>query len=504
MANNTTIKGDNESSPSKCFSGTSDIHPSIGTNFDPIVLDDDSSDDTAQKKGNMARKKRQSPRHKRRRIPSGADDTNRAFTPARRFTDIIQPEPAHEEVTRLNDKMASLQAENLKLESARSESTRITNKMADEIATLNTTLVTMKTLVEEHEVLKLRFEESETKVSKLREELEHSRGQNVEATETRESVQRELMAQRQLGQAQETELAETKNALRDSRKYLQTAQNQAALATQHLKKAREERFETTLEVSTLLVDRSKLFNELAKVRQDCAIIPTLRFNLMATDIDLAATFEAFSQAQARGFELESRLQELETEKATLESRIVELETQQKEHERATGKLRYQLTEIECDKSTLEEENIKLVASNAEVEKKTKVLQSSINGMTKAYEAMKLQRDKLQHEMKEFTNEREQLYRRLKGLEEKCLELAGAVNTQTAELAVAKQDVSRLATARSDLEAAQQQVKEMEDHMARCPMAKHPKEFRDEFYRRLDRLDEDIEWVNNDLAANPLL
>ncbi|KAI0535020.1 hypothetical protein GGR58DRAFT_504738 [Xylaria digitata] len=478
MANDTTAKYDNGSSPSEYFSPRSNVHKPTGTNLDPIVLDDDSGDDTAHKKESWARRKRRPTPYKRRRTSFGADDTNGEFIPPRSFTEILQYESANEEITRLNDKIKSLRAESSRLEATALENTR----MAEEIATLSTTLDATKKSVEELTVFKARFEESEIERDNLREELKLK---NAEAMVARESLRAELIAERQLRQAQETELTETRERLQNSQNALQSAKNEADLARRHMKKAREVRnelYEQSLDGNRTIAELESAYKKLSSE------LSTVKFNLTTTEMGLSATSEALSKAQTRILDLESQLGELEQERASSKDRIVELERQVSKQEEARATIESRIVELEHDKAMLEDNTIKLVAAAAK-EGKKRSLQSSLSRTKKAHEAMRLDKDKLQQERKEVIGERDDIYRRLNNLEVKNLEDTKVKENQIVELAVTKQKFSR---ASLDLQEAQQQIKEMEDHMEKCPMARKPKEFREYYGRKIELVEDSIE------------
>ncbi|KAI1428987.1 hypothetical protein F5Y12DRAFT_586534 [Xylaria sp. FL1777] len=400
MASATTINSNDGASPFEPLSPRSSVHEPTGTNLDPIVLDDDSGDDMTQEVRTLARKERQRIPYRRRKVPSNADDAKGTFTPPRTFDEILQDESAYEDRARLDDKMASLQAEISRLESVRLEN----NRMKEE---RTTTLITLDATKKSEDTYKARLEQSQLEIDRLSEELKFTQLQIAEMTKTKDLLQKELATQRQLGQEREAEIAKTKKAEQD-------AQNQSSLARRYLQKARADKFE--------------IYEELRKAK---ATIST-----MTSEHD--------------DFVANSR-----TESETAEEKM--------------GNLQLRLDKVQS-----------------------------------AYETLRLNRDRDQERMKETTNERRELWKRVEVLESKGLADKEVKERLIIELAVAKQNVSRTAAAESSLQEAQQRIEELEDHMRRCPKAQKSDEFWDDIYKRTgenqDVLDKHVASLKKNLNA----
>ncbi|KAF2963567.1 hypothetical protein GQX73_g10003 [Xylaria multiplex] len=67
----------------------------------------------------------------------------------------------------------------------------------------------------------------------------------------------------------------------------------------------------------------------------------------------------------------------------------------------------------------------------------------------------------------------------------------------AELALIKQQLYKVS---SDLQDAQQQIEEMEDHMERCPMARKSEEFYEHHNRKAELLADDIEETRQSIVS----
>ncbi|KAI0458946.1 hypothetical protein F5B21DRAFT_458369 [Xylaria acuta] len=369
---------------------------------------------------------------KKRRLISVANEVNDGITTPRGFTEILQLDDEDKEI-------ATLQAEVSRLKGVQSDLSLQVNNLSTEKSKLLETIQ--------------QLQDRSNHQKGLEDELKCAQSENTQAKRTEEALQRELAAQRQTIQEHKAEIAETKTKL-------QQAQKQASLNEGHFQRLDEAKSELELRFLkanhthvTMQKKNDKLTAELERTKKERAKIPALRSELMATEAQLSTTRRDAKEAEEQVSRLQSQLEEAGRRCASFQSQIAKLEH---------------------DNAAREEGNGRLVAAIAKTHGDIKVLQLSLDATRKALENTKLERKRAQDDLSELTNERAELCRRIESLEAKVrkYEKTGVLELM-AKLVVEKQEVSRLSSVELDLQAAQQQIEEIDHHMGRCPFVQNP-------------------------------
>lgn len=160
------------------------------------------------------------------------------------------------------------------------------------------------------------------------------------------------------------------------------------------------------------------------------MLPGLRSKLMITETQLSTTTK---EAHEKISDLQSQLKEEKEGNATLQSRVIE---------------------VEHVKAALEEENKTLAASSrmaTENSEKIKGLQLSLDSAKKDHESARLESFRTREEFEKLTEERSILWRRITVMETKGLENKKKEEMLIAELAVTKQELSRLSNVEYSLQ-----------------------------------------------------
>ncbi|KAI1749006.1 hypothetical protein F4782DRAFT_333282 [Xylaria castorea] len=434
-----TMDNDRRESLLDSLSATPGINKPAGTSLDPIVLDDDDRDSMAPKSSPGKRTPifRSTPSRalpKRRGLISINNDVSDGIASPRIFTDILESED--EDKTHLRNELATLQAEVSRL-----KITLIGVRLDLSGAQLQATNLS----VEKSKFLEKieQLEDLSDHRKGLEDELKCARSENARAKQTTEALQRELVAQRQT-------VKDHKNKL------FETEMKQASLDKGHV----EEKLQARLRFGnayqayvTMKKKNGELTAELERIKKESIELPALRSQLETAVHQLSTTTRDIEETQEQVSRLQSQL---------------------KEAERSSAAFQIQTTQLEHDKTTRKEENEKLIATNTKVHEDMKALQLSLETGKKAYEQTKLERDRAEGELKELTNERAVLWRRIEGLEAEKLEYEKPELERMVEksVAVARQEASRLSGIELDLQVAQQQIEAMNHHMERCPFVQN--------------------------------
>ncbi|KAI1294435.1 hypothetical protein F5Y03DRAFT_372709 [Xylaria venustula] len=447
MASTPKMKSDRDSL-SMQLPTTSILRKPTGSNKDdPIVLDDDDDDEIED--GTWALQLHPSIQHvpsKKRKITSVDGDVDYVVTPPRTFGELLPPDSSDKDRERL-EIMERIQSEISRLQSVGLEKDRLEEEN-------NTLSVILDATKKSEEVYKARSEQLEQEISEIQESLRSAQSQTADAVKENDLLKKEVAAQKRLEQEQRDEIA-------NMRKAEQHAQNEASLAIQSLKTMTSE--------------------AQVGVRETAAKIYTLQAEL---DRSIATSITEKSGMQ----------KELEKANATISTLRTELSNTQEEHKAA--------------KATISSSQIKhgdiIATTNAKrvkAENELYKLQSHLSSKKKAIDAMKVERNMDLKRMKEVTDERGELIKRINLLESKQLADAEVMERQVKELAEA---ASTHATAEANFQA---RIYELEGHMEICPIAQKSDEFWDNFRkeslerRRLliedleerRKLNEDIGW-----------
>ncbi|KAI1120983.1 hypothetical protein F5Y10DRAFT_112124 [Nemania abortiva] len=457
------------------LSVTPNVDESRGNSSDPIVIsDDDSRSRTAPVRKKRKRKSNSSslllvPTKGGNLVPH-ASDVCGPLTQPQILSSILQPvdeakADAENKISRLLARVSSLEAtvlsigkDNQALKAKSKASDTEIDGLEEKLRDADSVLAKAQQRVDDLSlrdavhVEKIRQLESQLVDKKsLETELECVQLQNSKLAETVDNLKRELEAEKQAVQQKEAELAE-------KTKEVKNAENQANLATSRLRKTRGDLLNATTSLAATQDDYNILIGKLDKSQKECGLLPSLRFSLMTTEIDLSAATTAYNAATEKMVGLESQLKKVEKENAIL---------------------RKQTAELKSDKATLKEENEMVISSskeaNARAEENRRYLQQSLDGLRKNQEAIKVDRDKLQKEIKDATDERAGLCRRIHDFE--------------GELTAAKQRVSVLENVESELQVAQEQVAAMSKHMEQCPIASKSQEFWDDWLEEVNKISE---------------
>ncbi|KAJ8132826.1 hypothetical protein O1611_g800 [Lasiodiplodia mahajangana] len=519
MASGTQIKADVDKLPlSEPISATPTANNSSGSSLNPITIESDDECGGNYVGGNTGRKV-QKPTRKKRKLTSNSTPSlffptkggiliptthsvDRSLTLPRKCAEITSSAVRGEAAS--DGKIASLEANILSLEGTVSSFKLENQTLKTQLDESKLDIISLKREVADFDKVRLKFliearekdedlsaeksrlqetmdklENRMNETTRLENELKCAQLQNDQAAGARDTLEKKLMAEKQTVQQKETELAE-------KRKEVKNAENQATLATTRLKKARDELLNITMKLATSQEDLNIAIGKLSKAQRECDLLPGLRFSLMTTDIDLSAAIEAFQKAMQR---------------------ISELELQHQGQKKACAILRNQTTELERGKAELGAENDRLVAAsnetNIRAENNAKYLRQTLDSMKINQEAIKADRDKLQQEAKEATNERAGLCRRIHTLEADAIAHMHEVGQMVAELAVSKQRMAALTNVESELQVAQEQIEAMGKHMEQCPMVQKSPEFWENWRRKVDEIARGLTKANGSPSRSPV-
>lgn len=286
----------------------------------------------------------------------------------------------------------------------------------------------MITAIEEQEAYYTKLEEKYEESSKNNDRLSEQLNEQSKSLNDTQSV---LAATQQ----RERELSETTsnlsttikslesrlNELPEAKRELKTARRQRTLANGKLKKMREEK--------KMLNDRyEEAMDELTASQHECSrlgdVLAETERKGETTEFNLAATTSAYEKALEDLHKLEYEARDSETANIHLLSRM---------------------TQFAKRIAALEKENHELVVSANDATAKAQLAAKKANS---ALEAVVLDRQKLQNDIRASVVEREGLGQHIEALEGKGLADEMKINMYCAELAVAKAKIAAL----SDVEA----------------------------------------------------
>ncbi|RYC55105.1 hypothetical protein CHU98_g11102 [Xylaria longipes] len=419
-----------------------DADKSAGTCSDPIVLDDDNSKRMAPKSTPKKRKPAPGstpsrPFPKRRRLISVTNEVNDGITTPRGFTEILQSDE--------DDEIAALQIEVSRLKATLAV-------QSDLSLQVNNLSAENSKLLEKIQQLERRSNHQKS----LEDELKCVQSENAQAKQREDALQRKFAVQKQtIKENYNAHLADTMTELREAHKQASQYEDRV----QRLDKEKSELIQQLLKADRAHVTAQKkhdeLTAELERAKDECAELPELRSKLTTIETQLSTTIRGVKEAQEQVSGLRLQLQESEKSRAALRNWI---------------------TRLESEKAACEEENKKLDAAITKAQEDIQRLQLSLNNTKKVHEDAKLQRDKAQGELKVLTDDRAVLCRRIDNLEAEVREPRKEQIKLEAQLAVARNELSRLSSIGPNFQVAQQQFEAMNHHMEICPFIQNAEFF----------------------------
>ncbi|KAJ2992153.1 hypothetical protein NUW58_g2265 [Xylaria curta] len=423
-----------------------------------------------------------------KRPPTSSESRRGGIVPPLKFTDIL--DFGSKEREHLRNDVPSPQAKfpqpQTALEDDDDDDDDDTKAVNEDLVRLTRERDAAEKRADENEKFKCRFEDAELQINKLREELSSLEATKSDLFRTQLEVKNlsannSKLLYRILQQENSTrtlkdaearrekateELEAIREKLVESTAALQAAEERASTNAHNYQRVTAEKTELqdqfckAVRTHAMLEKKhNKLAGELEISKEECATIPALRSELTATETNLSSTTEALHKAQEQ---------------------ISGLELQIKGHKRDATALQNRIVECEHEKAALGSENNRLVATSTAAKSKAEEaiegLHHRIRVAEKDLRGVRLDKSKLEEEVKAIVGERQDLCQRISNLEVAKLDHQTEQNLMLAQLAVAQSEASQLPAVRSELQAAQQQIEIANHHMEACPFVQKSEEF----------------------------